>query len=306
MAATKSTPAESVKQIHYLASALKAPRITEAATRLADQARDAGWSFEDYLAAVLEREVSARNASGAQLRVRAAGFPAPKTLEDFDLDAQPAIRQQIAALASGAFLSEARNIVLLGPHGTGKTHLATGLGVIAARHGHRVLFATANDWVTRLTDAHRAGRLPHELTRLRRYGLIIVDEVGYLPFEQDAANLFFQLVSSRYEHASLALTSNLPFSGWGGVFGDQAVAAAMIDRIVHHADVLTLKGASYRLPGRDIDSLRTTSAEPENYCPQPLTLQAPKPSRTGAPPTNGGNRRAACLGLVTASDPLPC
>jgi DNA replication protein DnaC len=271
MAATKTTrqtaPAESVKQLHYLATALKAPRITQAATRLADQARDAGWSFEDYLAAVLEREVGARNASGAQLRVRAAGFPAAKTLEDFDFDAQPAVRNQIAALASGAFLTEARNIVLLGPPGTGKTHLATGLGVIAARHGHRALFATATDWVTRLTDAHRAGRLAGELTRLRRYGLIIIDEVGYLPFEQDAANLFFQLVSSRYEHASLVLTSNLPFSGWGGVFGDQAVAAAMIDRIVHHADVLTLKGASYRLRGRGIDSLpsiRTTTAEPDN------------------------------------------
>jgi DNA replication protein DnaC len=249
---------EQIKQISYLAGALKAPRITEAATRLADQARDAGCSFEDYLAAVLEREVSARNASGAELRIRAAGFSARKTLEDFDWDAQPATRQQFAALASGGFLLEARNVVLLGPPGTGKTHLAIALGIVAARHGHRVLFSTATDWVTGLTEAHRQGRLPQELARLRRYRLIIVDEVGYLPFEQDAANLFFQLVSSRYEHASLILTSNLPFSGWAGVFGDQAVAAAMIDRIVHHADVLTLKGASYRLRGRSIDSLPST------------------------------------------------
>src|SRR5690606_36286080 len=172
-----------------------------------------------------------------------------------DWDPQPTIRQQVAALASGGFLHEAQNVVLLGPPGTGKTHLATALGIVAARHGHRVLFATATDRVTRLTDAHRQGNLPRQLARLRRYGLTLADAAGYLPFGQAPANLFCQLVSSRDAHASPTLTSTLPFSGWGGVFGDQAVAAAMIDRIVHHADVLTLKGASYRLRGRGIDSL---------------------------------------------------
>src|SRR4051812_33692638 len=120
-----SNATEALKQLTYLAAALKAPRITEAAARLADHARDAGWTHEEYLAAVLDREVAARNASGAQLRIRAAGFPARKTIEEFDFDAQPAVRQQIGALASGGFLSEARNIVLLGPPGTGKTHCET-------------------------------------------------------------------------------------------------------------------------------------------------------------------------------------
>ena len=257
----KTITTETLKQITHLAAALKAPRITEAAARLADHARDAGWTHEDYLAAVLDREVAARNASGARLRIRAAGLPAVKTVDDFDFDHQPGARTPIQALASGAYLTERRNVVLLGPPGTGKTHLATALGVAACRQGHRVLFATATDWITRLTEAHDRNRLAAELTRLRRYGLIIVDEVGYLPFAQDAANLFFQLVSSRYEHASLVLTSNLPFSGWANVFGDQVVAAAMIDRIVHHADVIALKGASYRLRDRGVDTLPSIKAE---------------------------------------------
>ena len=260
---TNTQTTQTTKQIEYLSRALKAPRIRDAAARLAEQARADGWTHEDYLAAVLDREVAARDASGAELRIRAAGFPARKSIEEFSFDHQRSVKREVIAhLATGAFLNEGgSNVVLLGPPGTGKTHLAIGLGIKAAQQGHRVLFATATEWVARLQNAHSQGRLPAELTRLRRYGLIIVDEVGYIPFEQDAANLFFQLVSSRYEHASLVLTSNLAFSRWGDVFGDQVTAAAMIDRIVHHAEVISLKGASYRLKDSGLATLPSALAE---------------------------------------------
>ncbi len=136
--------------------------------------------------------------------------------------------------------------------GTGKTHLAVGLAIRACQAGHRVLFATAAQWVARLAEAHQTGRIHQELTRLGRYPLIVIDEVGYIPFEPEAANLFFQLVSARYERASLIVTSNKAFGRWGEVFGDDVVAAAMIDRLVHHAEVITLKGDSYRLKDRDL------------------------------------------------------
>jgi DNA replication protein DnaC len=254
----RDLPAELI----FLTRALKAPTLRDSAGRLAERARAESWSHEEYLAACLQREVAARDAHGGEGRMKAARFPARKSLEEFDFDhARGLKRDLIAHLGTLDFVAGKENVIFLGPPGTGKTHLAIGLAIRACQAGHRVLFATASQWVDRLAEAHTGGRLQAELVRLARYPLIVIDEVGYIPFEPEAANLFFQLVSSRYERASLIVTSNKPFGRWGEVFGDEVVAAAMIDRLVHHAEVVALKGDSYRLKNRDLGRVPTDPAD---------------------------------------------
>ena len=236
----------------YLTRVLKTPTIGRCWEELAVQAREAGWSHEDYLATVLQRQVADREANDTALRIAGAHFPQVKTLEDFNTDHQPSLRRDILAhLATTTWVVKADSLLfLLGPPGVGKTHLATGLGIKAIQAGRFVLFDTATDWISRLTAAQAAGRLERELKRLRRYKLLIIDEVGYVPFDHDATNLFFQFVAARYEQGVILVTSNMPFGRWGEIFSDDIVAAAMIDRLVHHAEVITLTGDSYRTRSR--------------------------------------------------------
>jgi DNA replication protein DnaC len=209
MAAPKTAGRDLAAELVFLTRALKAPSLREAAGRLAERARVEGWTHEEFLAACLQREVAARQAHGGEGRIRAARFPARKSLEEFDFDhARGLKRELIAHLGTLDFVLAKENVVFLGPPGTGKTHLAIGLGIRACQAGHRVAFATAAQWVARLAEAHAQGRLQAELVRLGRSPLLVVDEVGYIPFEAEAANLFFQLVSARYERASLIVTSN--------------------------------------------------------------------------------------------------
>ncbi|GGS63842.1 IS21-like element helper ATPase IstB [Streptomyces violaceus] len=181
----------------------------------------------------------------AEARIRAAGFPARKLLEDFDQQHPRGFdRETVARLGKADFVTARHNVVFVGPTGTGKTHLAVALGVRACQAGHRVLFATAAEWAARLSDARAAGRLDAELAALDEHPLLIVDEIGYTPFDAATAGLFFQLVAHRYERGSLIVTSDRPLGRWDEVFGTSA--PAMVDRLAHHAEVVRLEGDSYR------------------------------------------------------------
>jgi DNA replication protein DnaC len=260
--AGRRTGEQTASDLAFYSRAMKAPALLDAAERLAERARTEAWTHTEYLVACLQREVAARESHGGEARIRSARFPAHKTIEELDVThLRGMTRQQLAHLGTLDFITGKENAIFLGPPGTGKTHLAIGLAIRACQAGHRVAFATAAEWVDRLAAAHHTGRLQNELTKLSRYPLIVVDEVGYIPFEAEAANLFFQLISNRYERASVIVTSNKPFGRWGEVFGDETVAAAMIDRLVHHAEVHSLKGDSYRMKGRSLGRVPTATTE---------------------------------------------
>jgi DNA replication protein DnaC len=207
-------------------------------------------SFADFLEEVLKAEREARRARAREILTRTAGFPAMKTIEAFDFAfATGAPRQQILELSSLGFVERSENVVLLGPSGTGKTHLAIAFGLIAAQKGWKVRFTSAADLVIAMEAAKRQGRMKEALHRtVAAPKLLIIDEIGYLPFGREQANLFFQVVAKRYEKGSIILTSNLAFGSWDEAFaGDAVLTAAMLDRILHHASVVQIAGESYRL-----------------------------------------------------------
>lgn len=205
-------------------------------------------TYLDFLDLLLRDELEAKQRTRIAMGVQIAHFPAVKTLDDFDFAFQPSLDQRlIRELATSRFVASAENLLLFGPPGVGKTHLAIALGRAAVEHGHSVLFVTATALLTALARAESEGQLVDKLTFFAKPKLLVIDELGYLPFEQRAAHLFFQLVARRYERTSTLITTNQLVTQWGTVFGDEVLAAAILDRLLHHSHTLLIQGDSYRL-----------------------------------------------------------
>ena len=204
--------------------------------------------YKSFLTQALEAEWNGRYQKGIQTRLRQSRFPWVKTLEQFDFAFQPSLdKRQVRELSGLSFVERAHNVVILGPPGVGKTHLSIGLGVKAVEAGYSVLFLTLETLMTRLVKARHENRLERSLKQLTYPKLLIVDEIGYLPLTRDEASLFFRLVVRRYERAGMIITSNKSFLDWGEVFNDHILATAILDRLLHHATTLNIKGESYRL-----------------------------------------------------------
>ena len=215
--------------------------------KLAREADAKNEPYEGYLLRLTEAEVTARSAKALSTRIRTAGFPVVKDLDTFDFSVTPAVsKQKVLELARGVWVEEHTNCCLIGNAGTGKTHLATALGLAICRLGRRVKFVTAASLVTQLEEAQQHHRLERVLSQLERVDLLIIDELGYLSFSRGGAELLFQVFAERYERRSVLVTSNLAFSEWGSVFQGDRMTAALLDRLTHRCEIFEMNGESYR------------------------------------------------------------
>lgn len=227
---------------------LKLDKIREIYPAFIENAAKKEMSLTDLLYGLTEKEVEYRDERASQIQVTVSGFPSKKEIDEFDFSFQPSInKQEILELNSLGFLEKHENILFVGPPGVGKTHLATAIGVTAAKKRHSVYFITCSDLINQLNKAHFENKLDNRIKHFCKYQLLIIDEIGYLPVDRQGANLFFQLIAKRYEQHSTIITTNMPFSKWGEVFSDNTLANAILDRLLHHSTVINISGNSYRI-----------------------------------------------------------
>lgn len=235
-------------QLNTLLEKMKMEHLSAQLDAVCEQAAKKELDFKSFLSVALQTEWTGRHRRGVESRLKLARFPWIKTLDQFDFTFQPSIdRKAVRELAGLGFVERCHNVVLLGPPGTGKTHLSVALGVRAAEAGYSVLFLTLETLMSRLIRAHQENRLERTLHQLTYPKVLILDELGYLPLSREEASLFFRLLVRRYERASLIVTSNKSFVDWGDIFHDHVLASAILDRLLHHATTINIKGDSYRL-----------------------------------------------------------